>query len=51
MALVAAHLNAVVILVVTVLRLVYNLPPPPSPICLTVSVDVKHHAYLLTASL
>ena len=59
MALIAAHLNAEVILVVTVYRQVYNLPlipppypipppPPPSLISLMVSVDVKHHIYLLT---
>ena len=48
MTLTAAHLNAGVILVVTVSRWVYNLPLPPtsvhpSLISLTVSVDVKHH--------
>ena len=57
MALIAAHLNAAVILVVTVYRLVYSLPllPPPYPlpplspslISLMVSVDVKHLVYLL----
>ena len=57
MALIAAHLNAEVILVVTVYRRVYNLPLPPPPyplspfspslISLMVSVDVKHHVYLL----
>ena len=59
MALTAAHLNAEVILVVTVYRLVYNLPlppppysPPPQPpfspslISRTVSVDVKHHVFI-----
>ena len=54
MALIAAHLNAEVILVVTVLPL----PPPPyplppfstSPISCTVSVDVKHHICLLTTA-
>ena len=49
MALIAAHLNAGVILVVTVQRYVYNLPaphpPPPSLISLMVSVDDKHHVY------
>ena len=54
MALIAAHLSAGVILVVTVQRQVYDLPlfPPPYPlppfspplISLMVSVDVKHHA-------
>ena len=56
MALIAAHLNAKVILVVTVYRQVYNLslsphlrtPFSPSLISLMVSVDVKHHVYLLT---
>ena len=53
--LIAAHLNAEVILVMTVLRQVYNLPHPlpPNPlprfstslISLMVSVDVKHHVY------
>ena len=54
MALIAAHLNARIILVVTVERYVYNLllpptpyPLPPSLISLMVSVDVKHHVYLL----
>ena len=52
MALIAAHLNAEVILVVTVQRYVYNLPlppPPPSPslISLMISVDDKHYVYLL----
>ena len=43
MSLIAAHLNAGVILVV------YNPFPPfsPSPISLVVSVDVKHHVDLL----
>ena len=54
MALIAAHLNAGVILVVTVYRYVYNLPLPnlhtlpprpphlsPSQISLVVSVDVS----------
>ena len=53
MALIAAHLNAEVILVVTVWQYVYNipLPPPPHPlISLVASVDVKHHVYLLTVS-
>ena len=59
MALIAAHLNAGIILVVTVYRQVYNLPLPPPPylflspfspslISLMVSVDVKHHVCLLT---
>ena len=58
MALIAAHLNAGIILVVTVYRWVYNLPLPPnldtpfptfspSLISLMVSVGVKHHVYLL----
>ena len=57
MVLIAVHLNAEVILVVTVYRQVYKLPlrPPPYPlppsspslISLTVSVDVKHYVYLL----
>ena len=58
MALIAAHLNAGIILVMTVYRWVYNLPLPPnldtpfptfspSLISLVVSVDVKHHVYLL----
>ena len=52
MALIAAYLNAGVILVVTVYQQVYNLPlpSPPYPLSLTslmVSVDVKHHVYLL----
>ena len=57
MALIAAHLNAGIILVVTVQRQVYNIPLPsipyplppfsPSLISLMVSVDVKHHVYLL----
>ena len=64
MALIAAHLNAEVILVVTVQREVYNLPlPPPPPHLHTpppispslksrmVSVDVKHHVSLPTLSL
>ena len=51
-------LNAGVILVVTAQRQVYYLPPPhtplpnpfsPSLISLIVSVDVKHHVYLLTS--
>ena len=56
MALIAAHLNAGVILVVTVQLYIYNhpLPPPPYPLphispsllSLMVSVDVKHHVYL-----
>ena len=55
MALIAAHLNAGIIVVVTVYRQVYNLPLPPPPypplpfppslISLMVSVDVKHHVY------
>ena len=56
MALIAAHLNAGVILVVTeYIYQVYNLPLPPPPyplppfypslISRTVSVDVKHHVY------
>ena len=53
MALIAAHLNAGVILVVTVYsdRYIISLFPHldcPSLISLTVSVDVKHHVYLLT---
>ena len=52
MALIAAHLNVDVILVVTVKRYVYNLPLPPPPyppslIILMFSVDCKHHVYLL----
>ena len=47
MALIAVHHNAGVILVVTV----YNIPLPPtsipSLISLMVSVDVKHHVYLV----
>ena len=60
MALTAAHLNAGVILVMTVHRqlysfplppLPYSLPPPPfspSLISLMVSVNAKYHVYLLT---
>ena len=53
MALTAAPLNAGIILVVTVYLQVYNLPLPPPPfspsvISLMVSVDVKHHVYILT---
>ena len=56
MALIAAHLNAEVILVVTFSdRYIISLPSPhlhtpfsPSLISLMVSVDVKHHVYLLT---
>ena len=57
MALIAAHLNTGVILVATVLWYVYNLrlplppyTPPPLPVTNKpyVSVDVKHHVYLLT---
>ena len=64
MALIAAHLNAGIILVVTAQRYVYislSPPPPPPPhlqtpfplfspslISLTVSVDVEYHVYLLT---
>ena len=58
MALIAAHLNAGIILVVTVVIDIYNLPLPPPPyplpplspslISLMVSVDVKHHVYSLT---
>ena len=58
MALIAAHLNAEFILVVTVSPQVYNLslhlnlhtPSPfsPSLISLMVSVDVNHHVYFLT---
>ena len=45
MTLLAAYLNAGVVLE----RYVYKLlPPPPSLISLMVSVDVKHHVYLLT---
>ena len=59
MALIAAHLNAGIIPVVTVSRYVYNLPLPPPPyppppfspslISLMACVDVKHHVYLLTS--
>ena len=54
MALITAHLNAGVILVVTVERQVYiyitlfphfHTPFSPSLISLVVSVDIKHHAY------
>ena len=58
MALIVAHLNVGIILVVTVYRQVYNLSltPPPYPLPLLLSVpnkpygfvDVKHHVYLLT---
>ena len=52
MALIAAHLNAGIILVVTVyiISLSPHLHTPfsPSLISLMVSVDVKHHVYLLT---
>ena len=59
MALIAAHLNAGIILVVKVSDryiISLSLPPPPYPlppfspslISRTVSVDVKHHVYLLT---
>ena len=58
MSLIAAHLNAKVILVVTAVAIgIYILPSsptsiPPSPfspslISLMVSMDVKHHVYLL----
>ena len=55
MALIAAHLNAEVILVVTVyiISLYTHLHTPfsatfsPSLISIMVSVDVKHHVYLL----
>ena len=63
MALAAAHLNAGVILVVTVtdryiISLPLPLPPPPHPlppispslISLVVCVDVKHRVCLLTSS-
>ena len=62
MARIAAHLNAEVILIVTVAIGIYNfpLPPPPYPIphppfspslmSLMVSVDVKHHVYLHSIS-
>ena len=57
MALIAAHLNAGIILVVTVRYIISLFPhlhtpfPPFSPflIILMVYVDVKHHVYLLTA--
>ena len=56
MAFIAAHLNAEVILVMTVylISLSPHLHTPfysfsPSLISLMVSVDVKHHVYLLTA--
>ena len=58
MALIEAHLNAGIILVVRVLQYVHNLSllPPVAPsipcplfntslISLVVSVDVKHHVY------
>ena len=55
MALFAAHLNAEVILVVVAIGIyIISLSPhlhtpfPPSLISLMVSVDVKHHVYLLT---
>ena len=58
MALIAAHLNMQVILAVTRVTIgIYSFPtsihtpfPPfsPSLISLMVSVDVKHHVYLLT---
>ena len=50
MALIAAHLNAGVILVVTVCVAIgiKYLPPSPSLIGLVVSVNVEHHVYLLT---
>ena len=61
MALIVAHLNAGIILVVTVSlssdRYIISLSPhlhtssspfSPSLISLMVSVDVKHHVYLLT---
>ena len=62
MALIAAHVNAEVILVVTVysdryiISLVTNLHTPlppfsPSLISLVVSVDVKHHVYLRVLNL
>ena len=58
MALIAAHRNAEVVLVVTVYSnryIIFLLPhlhtpfpsSSPSPISLMVSVDVKHHVYLL----
>ena len=60
MALIAAHVNAEVILVVTVYsdKYIISLSPhlhtpfppfSPSLINLMVSVDVKHHVYLLTS--
>ena len=45
MALIAAHLNAGVILMVTVDRYIISLFP--SLISLVTSVDVKHHVYTL----
>ena len=55
MALIASHLNAEVIQVMTLLQQEYNLPLPPPPyplppfspslINLMVSVDVKHYVY------
>ena len=61
MALIAAHLNAGVISGGDSVAVVYNLPlhhlHTPSPLLLSslislmVSVDVKHHVYLLTAAL
>ena len=59
MALIAAHLNAEVILVVTAVAIgIYSSlfphlhsPFSPSLISLMVSVDVKHHVYLLTGFL
>ena len=60
MAFIAVHLNAGVILMVTVKRQVFkspssptSIPLPPTPISpslisLVVSVDVKHHIYLPT---
>ena len=51
MALIAAHLNAEVILVVTGDRYIISLYPhlhTPFLISHMVSVDVKHHVYLLT---
>ena len=47
MALIAAHLNAEVILVVTVWQYVYNIPLPPPPHPLISLVYVKHHVYSL----